>query len=96
MSFYSVAPTSVQEAGQRIQALSSEIESLIGQLQSTARSVDWTGAGHSAFESAMVEWQAAANNIQEAATQIGIATKTAGVSYQDTDARVTNMFHGGR
>jgi WXG100 family type VII secretion target len=89
-----VVTEAVQSAGQRIQALSQEIEQLIGQLQSTALGVqgEWRGVANSAFESAMAEWQAAANNIQMAAAQIGRATLTAGSNYQETESANASMF----
>lgn len=89
-----VTTEAVQTAGQRIQALSQEIEQLIAQLQQTALSVqgEWTGTANSAFESAMGEWRSAANNIQLAATQIGQATQRAGVNYQETESTNTSMF----
>jgi WXG100 family type VII secretion target len=94
MSQIMVVTEAVQSAGQRIQALSQEIEQLIGQLQSTALSVqgEWRGVANSAFESAMGEWQSAANNIQMAAAQIGRATLTAGTNYQETEAANASMF----
>jgi early secretory antigenic target protein ESAT-6 len=94
MSQIMVVTEAVQSAGQRIQALSQEIEQLIGQLQSTALSVqgEWRGVANSAFESAMAEWQAAANNIQMAAAQIGRATLTAGTNYQETETANASMF----
>lgn len=94
MSQIMVVTEAVQSAGQRIQALSQEIEDLIRQCQSTALSVqgDWRGTASAAFENAMVEWQAAANNIQMAAANIGRATQTAGVNYQDTESANTSMF----
>ena len=89
-----VVTEAVQQAGQRIQTLSAEIEQLIGQLRNTALQVqgEWQGTASSAFESAMGEWQTAAVNIQTAATQIGTATQTAGTNYQDTEATNTSMF----
>jgi len=94
MSQIMVVTEAVQQAGQRIQSLSSEIEQLIAQLQTTARSVEgeWQGQANSAFETAMGEWQSAANNIRMAATQIGEATSRAGVNYQDTETANTSMF----
>lgn len=94
MSQIMVVTEAVQSAGQRIQALSQEIEQLIGQLQSTALSVqgEWRGVANSAFETAMGEWQSAANNIQMAASQIGRATLTAGTNYQDTESANASMF----
>jgi WXG100 family type VII secretion target len=89
-----VVTEAVQSAGQRIQALSLQIEDLIRQLQTTALSVhgDWTGAANNAFEAAMNEWNAAATNIQTAAANIGRATLTAGTNYQDTETANTSMF----
>ena len=94
MSQILVVTETVQAAGQRIQGLSQEIEQLIGQLQQTALSVEgeWRGIANSAFESAMGEWQTAANNIQMAALQIGRATQTAGTNYADTETANASMF----
>jgi WXG100 family type VII secretion target len=94
MSQIMVVTESVQSAGQRIQALSQEIETLIGQCQSTALSVqsEWTGQASAAFENAMVEWRTAAGNIQMAAANIGRATQAAGGNYAETEAANTSMF----
>lgn len=95
MSQITVVTEAVQSAGQPIQALSGEIESLIQQLQQTAMSVEgeWRGMASGAFETAMGEWQTAANNIHMAATQIGQATQRAGVNYADTESANTSLFH---
>ena len=87
-----VETDSVSSAGTRIQALSGQIEDLIGQMMNTARSVTWTGNAHNAFESAMGEWQTAAMNIREASQQIGTATGTAAVNYTDAETTNTGMF----
>jgi 6 kDa early secretory antigenic target len=91
---YSVAPESVQAAGRQIQSLSADIETLIGQLRSTAMGVrgEWTGAANGAFEQAMNDWNAAASKIQQASQEIGVATQTAGTNYANTETNNTRMF----
>lgn len=94
MSFIQVTPDSVQAAGRQIQMISGQIEELITQLRATATNVqsEWKGAASGAFESAMGDWNVAANRIHEAATTIGIATQTAGTNYADTESANTRMF----
>jgi WXG100 family type VII secretion target len=94
VSFIQVTPDSVQAAGRQIQMLSSQIEELINTLRTTATNVqsEWKGAASGAFESAMTDWNVAANRIHEAATTIGVATQTAGTNYADTESANTRMF----
>lgn len=94
MPQFNVTTEAVQAAGQKIQALSEEIENLIGQLQQTALSVhgEWTGQANSAFENAMTEWRSAAMNIRQAANQIGQATLRAGSNYAETETSITSMY----
>jgi early secretory antigenic target protein ESAT-6 len=89
-----VVPESVQVAGRQIQSISTDIETLIGQLRTIAMNVhsEWTGMANNAFESAMNDWNVAANRIQEASTQIGVATNQAGTNYQQTESANTSMF----
>lgn len=89
-----VTTDEVVAAGNTINSLSGQIEELIGQLRSTAESVSgaWTGPAASAFESAMQEWNTAAVAIKSAAADIGLATRTAGTNYSDTEAANRSMF----
>ncbi|MCL2418764.1 MAG: WXG100 family type VII secretion target [Conexibacteraceae bacterium] len=89
-----VETEAVRAAGQKIQALSNEIEGLIGQLQTVAASSRdyWQGTANAAFETAMQDWNTAAVNIKNAASTIGNATMVAGSNYQDTEAANTKMF----
>jgi 6 kDa early secretory antigenic target len=89
-----VVPEAVQNAGSRIQQISLEIENQINQLRMIAGSIqdEWQGMASSAFEGAMGDWNAAAVNIQNAASSIGRATAVAGTNYSDTEAANTSMF----
>ena len=95
MTQITVTTDEVVAAGNKINALSGQIEDLINQCRATAEQVrgGWTGTASSAFGDAMMQWNTAANAIQKAATDIGQATRVAGTNYADTEATNTSMFH---
>jgi WXG100 family type VII secretion target len=52
----------------------------------------WQGAGSTAFESAMQEWQTGAAQIQDALTKIGALVSGAASTYTSTDSQVASSF----
>ena len=52
----------------------------------------WQGAGSSAFESAMQEWQQGAAQVQDALAKIGTLVGSAAQSYTSTDSSVASSF----
>jgi WXG100 family type VII secretion target len=52
----------------------------------------WQGAGSTAFESAMQEWQTGAAQVQDALAKIGGLVSSAASSYTSTDSSVASSF----
>lgn len=78
--------TSAQQIAETNSAAMAQVNALVGG--------GWQGAGSTAFESAMQEWQAGAAQVQDALSKIGSLVSTAAGSYTSTDSQVASSFGG--
>lgn len=84
--------SSAQTAMGTVQRLESEVSTLMGQLNALEGS--WNGPAAAAFQSALGNWRATSQTVQESLQALSSSLSNAGAHYGEVESGITSMFAG--